>query len=87
MKKFLAFFIIVMIVGTMFAGCNTKEVVVEESNRFMGESKINKIETEEIIVEEIITEEIITEEIITEDIWVSSEYEAEVEFNSQTNES
>lgn len=87
MKRFISIFIIMILVGTMFVGCDKKE-----------ESDVEHVETvihenvlvEEIIVEEIITEEIIVEETIIEEsidetVWVSPEYEAELEYNSQTN--
>ena len=75
MKKMFMVFIIVMIIGTMFTGCGKNEEVAEDNEGFV----------EEIIHEDIIVEEIIVEDIIVEDVWVSPEYLAEMEFNSQTN--
>lgn len=61
MKGFMIFFIIAIIFGLLFAGCDNKSVVVKDDgfNR--------EIITEEIITEEIIVEDIITETIISSD--------------------
>ena len=76
MKKMFMVFIIVMIIGTMFTGCGKNEAVAENKGQHV---------VEEIIFEDIIVEEIIVEDIVVEDVWVSSEYWAELGFNSQTN--
>lgn len=63
MKKLISIFIIVMIIGTMFAGCDSNEAVAEDNTGF-----IKPIIIEEIIVEDIIVEDIITENVIVEGI-------------------
>ena len=76
MRKIISIFIIIMIIGTMFAGCDTKEAVTEEAEGFVNE----------IITENVIVEETIVEDIIVEDVWISPEYKAESEFNSLEND-
>lgn len=87
MKRFISIFIIMILVGTMFVGCDKKEEsVVEHVETVIYENVIEEnIIFEEIITEETIVEEIIIEESIVETVWVSPEYEAELEYNSQTN--
>lgn len=67
MKKIFSMFVIIMIVGTMFAGCDNKEVVAEKTDGFIKEIEVNGIVVEEIIVEDIIVEDIIVEDVITWD--------------------
>lgn len=81
MKKIISIFTIVIILGIMFAGCDTKEVAVE-NDEFYQENVI----VEDVITENIIVEDIIVEDIIEETIWVSPEYQSELEFNSIQNE-
>jgi hypothetical protein len=52
-----------MIIGTMFAGCDSKETVAEDNSGLIKPITINPIIVEEIIVEDIIVEDIITEKI------------------------
>lgn len=80
MKKILSIFIVVMILAVMFTGCDAKKVAVED-NGF-----VKEISTESILVEDIIVEDIIVEDIVEETVEVSSEYQAELEYNSQKNE-
>ena len=75
MKKMFIVFIIVMIIGTMFTGCDKNEAVAENKGQHV----------EEVIFEDIIYEDILTETIIEEKVWVSNEYMSELEYNSQTN--
>ena len=56
MKKLISLTLVVLI-GTMFIGCEKEEVVVENFDDSI---------IEDIIVEDIITEEIITEHVIRE---------------------
>lgn len=90
MKKIFSIFVIVAILAAMFTGCDAKKVAVED-NGFVKEISTESILVEDIIVEDIIVEDIIVEDIIVEDIVeetveVSSEYQAELEYNSQKNE-
>ena len=62
MKKIISIFVIVMILGVMFTGCDTKEVAVEDDG-FVKEIEVNEIVVKEIII----TEHIITENIISWD--------------------
>lgn len=62
MKKFISIFVIIMIIGTMFAGCDMKEAAAEEPTVF-----VERILVEDILVEEVIVEEITTEIVVTWD--------------------
>lgn len=85
MKKIFSIFVIVAILAVMFTGCDAKKVAVED-NGFVKEISTESILVEDIIVEDIIVEDIIVEDIVEETVEVSSEYQAELEYNSQKNE-
>jgi hypothetical protein len=86
MKKIINIFIVIMIVGTLFAGCGAKEEVKKETDGLIKPIVVKPIIVEDIIVEDIIVEDIIVEDIIQETVWVSPEYQEEIEYNSRTNE-
>lgn len=58
MKKIVIVFIIIMLIGIMFTGCDNKEVAVE-SEAFHTNGRI--------IYEDVITENVITENVISWD--------------------
>lgn len=59
MKRIISIFIIVMILGVMFAGCDKKEVAVESNGFDTGGTIYETVIPEKIIYEDVITENII----------------------------
>jgi hypothetical protein len=59
MKKIFSIFIIILLVGTMFAGCDAKEEVGKETDGNFSGTLTENILTEDILYENIITEDVI----------------------------
>ena len=83
MKKLLITVLAVGLMATITA-CG-EEGKVELVDSGYTPIKVNEIQVEEIEVEEIQIEEILTEETVTEKIYIDSEYESELEYNSKVN--
>lgn len=79
--------IMVLVAGILAAailtGCGEEsKAVVEKSDSTI---RVNEIQVECIEVEEIQVEEILTEHVLVEDKYIDSEYESELNYNSQKN--
>lgn len=81
MKKIMVL-VIVGIMTVIFTGCGEeKKTVVENYDTI----RVNEIQVECIEVEEIKVEEILTEHTLVEDKYIDSEYQSELNYNSQKN--